>query len=303
MARSAVAVLMVLANVTHAATPGAATGCRVRLESAYTAGTMPDNLAALCAPAQVDNPDDRQNWLTAIELGAEVDIVRYWDLLRLADDIDRAASNAPLAPTLLTDILAQTSVDAPLRSSWWDRFQTWLKERLADNEDADLSWLDDWVRLLDRHSEMLGVMARVSVVLTLVGVLYLILREIELHGGIAWRWQRKPQRIDIDKRADTSALPPLSWGEIQALPATIRPAALLSWLLGEFHARALLPHDASLTNREQLALLGARKPALREPFTCVLDDLEPCIYGGHVPPALDELAARVIALRDAATKT
>ena len=301
MARGAVAALVLLASAAHAAATSATPSCRVRLERAYTAGTMPDNLAALCTPAQVDS--DGQSWLTDIELGVEVDIVRYWDLLQLADDIDRAASNAPLAATLLTDILARITVDATVPSSWWDRFQAWLKERLADNEDVDWSWLEDWARLLDRHSELLAVVMRVCVVLTLVGVLYLILREIELHGGIAWRWRRKPRLAHLDRRADSPTIPPLSWAEIQALPAAIRPAALLGWLLREFHARALLPHDDSLTNREQLGLLGARMPALREPFARLLDDLEPCIYGSHVPPALDELAVRVTALREAATKT
>lgn len=296
MARGAVAALVLLTSAAHAAS--ATPSCRARLESAYASAKMPGDLAALCAPAQGGGG----SWLSDTELGAEVDIVRYWDLLRLADDIDHPALNAPLADTLLPDILARTTADTVVPSSWWDRFQAWLKQRLADSEDVDLSWLEDWLRLLDRHSELFAVVMRVSVVLSLVGVLYLILREIELHGGISWRWRRKPRLANLDTRAVRPALAALRWAEIQMLPAAARPAALLRWLLLELHTRALLPQDDSLTNREQLGLLSARMPSLREPFARVLDELEPCIYGGHLPPAVDELAARVAALREAASK-
>lgn len=296
LAHGAVAALVLLTSVAHAA--NATASCRARLESAYASATLPRDLADLCAPAQGHGG----SWLRDTELGAEVDIVRYWDLLRLADDIDHPALNAPLAHTLLPGILARTTVDTIVPASWWERFQAWLKQRLDGNEDVDLSWLDDWLRVLDRHSELLAVVMRVSVVLSLVGVLYLILREIELHGGINWRWRRKPRPVNLDTRADRPALAPLGWAEIQMLSAAARPAALLRWLLLELHARALLPQDDSLTNREQLGLLAARMPTMREPFARVLDELEPCIYGGHVPPAVDELAARVAALREAASK-
>ena len=302
MARGAVAALVLLASVVHGATTSAAATCRARLESAYTSGRMPDNLAALCTPAQGAGDSPEHSWLSDTKLGAEVDIVRYWDLLRLADDIDRAVPKAPLAHALLSHILAQTNVDAHVPPSWWERFKVWLKERLKNNEDVDLSWLDAWVSTLDLHSELLAVVMRVSVVLTLVAALYLVLREIELQGGIGWPWRRKPRRPPRDSRAGKPASAPLSWAEIQALPAAARPAALLRWLLFELHARALLAQDDSLTNREHLGLLGARVPSLHEPFARVLDDIEPCIYGGHMPPAVDELAARVSALRDAATK-
>ncbi len=301
MARGAVAALVLSTSVAHAATTSAPPTCRARLETAYTTGKMPATLAALCRPVQDEG--DEHGWLRDTKLGAEVDIVRYWDLLRLADDIDRAVPKAPLTHALLPDILAQTKVEAHAPPSWWDRFQAWLKERLKDHEDVDLSWLDAWVRVLDRHSELLAVVTRVTVVLTLVGALYLVLREIELQGGMAWPWRRKPRRAALDIHTDKPASAPLSWAEIQALPAAARPAALLHWLLFELHARALLPQDNSLTNREQLGLLGARMPSLHEPFARVLDDIEPCIYGGHPPPAVDELAARVSALRDAASKT
>lgn len=85
------------------------------MESAYASAKMPGDLAALCAPAQGDGG----SWLSDTELGAEVDIVRYWDLLRLADDIDHPALNAPLADTLLPDILARTTADTIIPSSWW----------------------------------------------------------------------------------------------------------------------------------------------------------------------------------------
>lgn len=303
MARVAVAALVLLASVVHAAPHDVPSTCRARLENAYTTGKMPANLAVLCAPADASAERIEPSWLTATELGAEVDIVRYWDLLRLADDIDSAARQAPLSHALLPDILAQTTVDVSQPPSWWQRFQAWLKARLKDDEDLDLSWLDDWLRMLDRHSGLLEVVMRITVVLTLVAALYLVLREIELLGGFAWRWRHKPHRPALASRATTSVPAPLSWAEVQASPAATRPAALLRWLLFELHAHGLLPRDESLTNREQLSLLAARMASLHGPFARVLDDVEPCIYGGHAPVAVEELATRVSALREAAIKS
>jgi len=298
--RLALAALMLLASAVQAASTHSGPSCRARLEQAYTRGTMPDNFAALCGAGDAAGQGHDRDWLSELELGAEVDIVRYWDLLRLADDLDGGASPLPLAKALLPDILAQTRLDATPPPSWWDRFQAWLNKRLDQQDDVDWAWLEKWVRMLERHGEALAVAFRIMVVLTLVGVLYLILREVEIHGGLAWPWRRKARRAPLVSAVHAGTAPPLDFAAVLALPASARTSALLRWLQLELYASKRLPDDDSLTNREQLALLAGHSPPLAAPYARVLDAVEPCIYGGHAPVALDELAAQVSALRDAA---
>ena len=273
-----------------------AQACYPRLVAAYTSGSLPADLRQLC---DTDHRPQRA-WLASIELGAEVDIVRYWDLLQLAADLDRAAPTPPLADTLLAGILAETSVQTVAPPSWLDRLQAWLKARLGEGDDADLAWLEDWLKKLADHRVLLDVMLRVTVVLTLVAALYVVLREIEIGGGWQWPWRALGRTRPITKLDMPAVAAPLRWSEVLAMPAAARPAALLRWLLLELRARQLLPGDTSLTNRELLQLLQTPHPALAAPFAALLDELEPCLYGDHTVPSLAALTSRVAALCDAA---
>jgi hypothetical protein len=263
--------------------------CHGRLIAAYTSGSLPDNLRQLC---DTDHHPTRA-WLANIELGADLDIVRYWDLQQLAADIDHTVPTATLSDPLLASVLAETTKQLARSPSWLERLRTWLDERLRARGDADLAWLENWLEKLARHQGLLELVLRVTVVLVLVFALYVVLREIEIGGGWRWPWVRTDRKTPITKLDTPTAVVPLLWSDVLAMPASVRPAALLRWLLLEFGARQLLPGDASLTNRELLARLQIARPALCSPFAALLDELEPCIYGQQQLPHIDALTQRV----------
>ena len=269
--------------------------CHGQLMAAYTSGSLPDNLRQLCDP---DHRPQRA-WLAHVKLGADVDIVRYWDLLQLAADLDRNPSNATLNDSLLASVLAETSKQSAMPQSWLDRLRAWLKEQFDEHSDSDLAWLEAWLAKLARYQGVLEILLRVTVVLTLVAAVYVVLREVEIGGGWRWPWQRGKRNPPITRLDMPTAVTPLRWSDVLAIPVTARPAALLRWLILEFNARQLLPGDASLTNRELLALLQIARPTLGSSFAALLDELEPCIYGKQALGQIDALTVRVTDLHQA----
>jgi hypothetical protein len=295
--RAALGVVALLAAGYACAAP-TAPSCQARLRAAYTSASLPADLRQLCD----DDHDPDRRWLASIELGAQIDIVRYGDLLQLAADLDRPAQRLSLVDTLLPEILAETSRPALPPPSWAERVRAWLRERLGGRDGVAPQWLQDWLTRFTAHRELLDVLLRITVVLTLVGALYVVLREVEIGGGWRRLWRRSGRHAPPALRAAPAAATPLRWSDVLALPVTEQPSALLHWLLLELHTRQLLPSDTSLTNRELLTLLRTPHPTLHAPFAALLDALEPYLYGAHPLPSIDALTVQVTALHNAAQR-
>ena len=272
------------------------TNCAPSLVAAYQNGTLPADFLDLCPAA----PGADLDWLTSIELGDDVDILRYWDLLGVAADLDKPVGLSLLDHGVLPAIVAETEAHKPQPSDWFERLRAWLRRWLENQgHDVDLEWLQ---RLLDRVTPpdwAVEVLLRITVVVVLVSALYIVLREIELPRG--WRKQRwRGSKPRVEPPPSQIASEALSWESALAARPGDRPGALLRWLFRELSAHGLLPDDRCMTNREQLARLALARSDLRIDFHAIIDLVEPLMFGSSTPDSatLSALETRVAAFHE-----
>lgn len=275
-------------------------GCHANLVAAYTAGQLPADLATLCNPAGADALD----WLSAIELGNETDVARYWDALEIARDIDHLPAPLRFDHAALAPLLAALDV-RPALPSWPERLRNWLQGWLKRHPGADFDWLET---LLERYAPpawVFSLLFRIGAVLVLVTALYVVLREFDAQG---WslrraRGQRAPpveSRVPSAGRANGAAAP-LSWDAVIASAPPERARLMLRWMLAMLSGRGVLPSEPSWTHGEQLAWLARTRPALGVQVAAIIVALEPCVFGARQgdPATLAAMAEQLPALERA----
>lgn len=292
-----VLVLLVLKMLSSAPSSAAhdARGCETGLSTAYTRHALPPNMHALCGSSAHDA------WLTQIELGPDVDIVRYWDLRSIAADLDRVSVQLPLDANKLAGVLVEMERAAQPPRSWWRRLREWAAEWMGADIDLDSQWFKDLLTRFAPPAWLGELVLRISVVLTLVAALYVVLREIELGRGRRSSDRRAPRSEQMT--VVTGAVSAYSWQDMIGAPLAERPAAMLRWLVAVLVAHNLLPPNPCLTNREQVAYLGSIRPNLSRDFSTVVAAIEPTVFGRQQlsPSDLNALAVRVKALGDIAS--
>jgi len=210
-------------------------------------------------------------------VGARASVAQVRDLRALAAGFARArAGGAAPEPRGLDALVAEVLLEEQPELGWWEVFQRWFESRFGEAGSLEVPWLRDWVEALRVPAGwgeyfFSGVIALV-VALALIVVVN-ELRHLDYRRGR--RGRGGPRRRAQARAADT----PPDLDAIESLPAARRPAALLALVVRALAERGLVPETRHRTNRELVAAVRARDPALAGALGTFVRGVEPIVYG------------------------
>jgi hypothetical protein len=180
--------------------------------------------------------------LNPLALGQLVDLQRYYD--------GPPRSEAPRVESLASVVTSLRVQSLP--QSWWDRFKTWLRSLLRQDEgpsNADAGWLERLLSHLKLKPWAAQAIGYTTIGLVIALALWIVWRELRFakaltrrrrsSGGLG-RAEWTPPAFAAEVRAD----------DLDRLPLWERPAVLLQLLLQALRRSERLGLERALTFRE-----------------------------------------------------
>jgi len=194
-----------------------------------------------------------------------------------------------LDETRLDTILEATLIPRQTEEamSWWDGLLAWLKDKLADENDTDLRWLERLVASLEISERTSRVIFYTALAIIVLLALAIVLNELYVAKVGLRRRQRTPGGAAVLAPAQPVPAP---FDHIRHLPLQQQPAALLNHCIAALVAAQRLPDERSRTDRELTQYLRRHHQALATPFSQLSDCVEKTRFGGQ--PATAAMAER-----------
>jgi hypothetical protein len=195
------------------------------------------------------------------ELGLAQQIGEEWrgrlNLLALGQlaDLQRYYDGAPRVAAPRVEALA--SVASSLRvqtapQSWWQRFKSWLRSLLRQDEApsrADFGWLERLLSHLKLKPWLAQAVGYTTIGLVIALALWIIWRELR-QAKVFTRHRKAAGRIERTGWMPPAFAPDLRGADLDALPLWDRPAVLLQLLVQALRQSDRLGLERALTFRE-----------------------------------------------------
>lgn len=182
--------------------------------------------------------------------------------------LDFSPLESILAETLVTD-------DHDQGQNWWEQLLGWLQQRHKDRDDADFSWLKEWLETFSLPETTAAFVTYSVVALLLLLAAGIIINEVRLarQGRSAFR----PHRTVRSGPAGTAPVAADTPPDAQQLPGKV--PELLDICIDYLIRNQRLPEARSSTNREFLRHLLHSGDSAASGFDQLLQQAESVLYG------------------------
>jgi hypothetical protein len=180
--------------------------------------------------------------LNPMALGQLADLQRYYD--------GAPRFEAPRVESLASVVNSLRVQAAP--QSWWDRFKSWLRSLLRQDEvppQADSGWLERLLSRLTLKPWVAQAIGYTTIGLVIALALWIIWRELRLANAFARRRSSSARR-ERPEWAPAAFAGDVRAGDLDLLPLWERPSALLQLLVQALRQSERLGLERALTFRE-----------------------------------------------------
>ncbi len=246
---------------------------------------------------RVDSLDQRIGPITS--LNELLDARRFLRDLQARPPERFKADRASLQETLdALELEEQTSA-----LGLWEEFLAWLTELLETEGEDDWGWLTDFLESLSVPGWVGKLIYYGSIAVILILAALIVINELRALGAARWLPKRRIETQAASGERPHGPVASLQWSDIQRLPLSQQPSAIVRLLIHTLIAQGIVPDNMSYTNYEFLRLLRTHDPERARGFGAVVAKAEPALYGSGVlqpeeAQSLARTAARIAATGD-----
>ncbi len=188
-------------------------------------------------------------------------------------NLDRTALGNLLAEIYVKDQQDQSN-------SLWRQFLGWLKNFKPENHELEFNWLVQFLERITPSEKTAKIImyGAFTFIILLSGTL--VIRELSIAGVFSRKKSgKKTNNLVFDDR-NTDGEKPISIEEIRQLEPHKQLPCLFKTVIAHLVDQGYLPANKVLTNQELKQNLQQHHSPSDKPFSSLLDEVEPVLYGG-----------------------
>lgn len=192
------------------------------------------------------------------------------------EPLDESGLNA-----LLAKIYIEKSDDQTI--DWWKQFLSWLNGFKPEKFETEYNWLVKFLEAIIPSEQTARFIMYATFGLIILLAIGLVLWELYLSGIFYRKKHHHKKNIETAFKPVNPKKKHLSFAEIKQLAPSLQSVALLKSVISQLMDTEFLPKNSALTNLELKQFLQTTRSSNSQPFSQLLNLVEPVIYGNEKP--------------------